>query len=96
MNISLKSVFLLPKTAIVDVYNTCNGDTDIMRHAKNNMKKTYKNDTGFSEDIINIYETWIKKTDAWKKFQNELKDKRSSKKKRSLLHFFLVFFLVGA
>ena len=36
-----------------------------------------------------------KKADAWKKFQNEMKDKRSSKKKRTLLHFLLVFLLAG-
>ena len=31
-----------------------------------------------------------KKADAWKKFQNEMKDKRSSKKKRTLLHLLSV------
>ena len=36
-----------------------------------------------------------KKADAWKQFQNEMKDKRSSKKKCTLLHFLLVFFLAG-
>ena len=36
-----------------------------------------------------------KKADAWKQFQNEMKDKRSSKKKRTLLHFLLVFLLAG-
>ena len=35
-----------------------------------------------------------KKPDAWKKNENEIKYKRSSKKKRTLLHFFLVFLLV--
>ena len=32
-----------------------------------------------------------KKADAWKKYQNEMKDERSSKKKRTLLYFLLVF-----
>ena len=36
-----------------------------------------------------------KKADAWKKFQNEMKDKRSSKKKRTLLHLLSVFLLVA-
>ena len=31
-NISLTFHFLKAKTAIVDVYNTCKGDTDIIRH----------------------------------------------------------------
>ena len=34
----------MAKTAIVDVYNTCNGDTDIIHHARNsqyeNLQKT--------------------------------------------------------
>ena len=34
-----------------------------------------------------------KKPDAWKKFENEMKDKRNSKKKHTLLHFLLVFLL---
>ena len=39
-----------------------------------------------------------KKADTWKKFQNEMKDKRSSKKELTLLHFLLVgyFGLSGA
>ena len=36
-----------------------------------------------------------KKADAWKKFQNEMKEKRSSKKKRTLLHLLSVFLLVA-
>ena len=35
-----------------------------------------------------------KKADACKKFQNKVKDKRSSNKKRTLLHFLLAFLLV--
>ena len=31
--------FSWPKTAIVDVYNTCNGNTDIIRHARNSQYK---------------------------------------------------------
>ena len=33
-----------------------------------------------------------KKADAWKKFQNEMKDKRSSKKKRSCFIYSQSFF----
>ena len=36
-----------------------------------------------------------KKADAWRKFQKDMKDKRSSKKKRMLLHFVLGFLLVA-
>ena len=36
-----------------------------------------------------------KKADAWKKYQNEMKDERSSKKKRTLLYILLIFFLVA-
>ena len=36
-----------------------------------------------------------KKADAWKKFQNEMKDKKSPKKKSTLFHFLLVFLLAG-
>ena len=36
-----------------------------------------------------------KKADAWKKFHNEMKDERSSKKKRTLFHILLAFRLVG-
>ena len=36
-----------------------------------------------------------KKADAWKKFQNEIKDKRSSKKKCTLLHLLSAFLLVA-
>ena len=36
-----------------------------------------------------------KKADAWKKFHNEMKDERSSKKKRTLFHILLTFRLVG-
>ena len=36
-----------------------------------------------------------KRPDVWKKFQNEMKDKRSSKKKRKIINFLLVFFIVA-
>ena len=35
------------------------------------------------------------KADAWKKIQEEMKDRRTSKKNRMLLHFLLDFLLVG-
>ena len=36
-----------------------------------------------------------KEANAWKKYENEIKDERSSKKKRTLLYFLLVFLLVA-
>ena len=36
-----------------------------------------------------------KKADAWEKFQNKMKDKRSLKKRCTLLHFLLVILLVA-
>ena len=38
-------------------------------------------------DIIQNYEAQIKKAKAQNKIQGEIKDKGSSKKKRTLLHF---------
>ena len=35
------------------------------------------------------------KADAWKKFHNEMKEQRSSKKKLTLFHIVLAFRLVG-
>ena len=36
-----------------------------------------------------------KKADAWKNFQDEMKDKRTLKKTPTLRHFLLVFLLVA-
>ena len=36
-----------------------------------------------------------KKADAWKNFQDEMKDKRTSRKTPTLRHFLLVFLLVA-
>ena len=36
-----------------------------------------------------------KKSDIWKQFQTETKDKKSSKKKRTLLHFLSAFILAA-
>ena len=97
MNISLNFFSSWPKTAILDVYNTCNGDTDIigMREFHNTYKNLQKDE---KESLQRHYkQLWNmdKKTDAWKKFQNKMKDKRSSKKTSTLLHFLIVFLLAG-
>ena len=79
-------MFITPATEILISYG--------MREFRN--IKTYKKTRNESlqkhyKQLRNI----DKKAVAWKKFQNKMKDKRSSKKNCTLVHFLLVFLLAG-
>ena len=78
-------MFTTPATEILTSY--------AMREVRN--MKTYKKRKTSHCKGINKLSNMGKKAHAWKKFQNKMKDKRSSKKKCTLLHLLSVFLLVA-
>ena len=77
-------MFTTPATEILTSYT--------MREIHN--IKSYKNEKESLQRHKNLWNL-DEKADAWKKIQNEMKDERSSKKKRTLLHLLSVFLLVA-
>ena len=67
----LNFFFSWPKTAIVDVYNTCNGDTDIYAMGEIHSIKTYKKRERVIAKAKKNYETWIKKRMHGKSFRTK-------------------------
>ena len=67
-----------PKTVIVDIYNICKGDTDIIPHEGISQYK--KLETSHNKDIIKNYKTWIKKLMHGKNFKTKWKIKEVQRK----------------